>query len=126
MVARTLLVAAAITLTSAVSYAQADFTGKWTNETLSPLPADPVIVLQLVVKGSGVTGSVTVGESPAQAISAGKIDANRLTFKTTTMLNGKEAEILWEGEVRDNKLTLVRTFGASGRKLPPIVTQRSK
>jgi len=124
MAARRLLVAVAITLTAAVSYAQAGFAGRWTNEPASP--GDPVIVLQLVVKGSGVTGSVTIGESPAQAISDGKVDANRVSFKTTTMLNGKEADILWEGEVRDNKLTLIRTFGASGRKLAPIVTQRSK
>jgi hypothetical protein len=124
MAGRRLLLAVVITLTAAASYAQAAFAGKWTNET--PSPGDPVIVLQLVVKGSGVTGSVTVGESPAQAISDGKIDGTRLSFKTTTMLNGKEADILWDGEVRDNRLTLVRTFGTSGRKLPPIVTQRSK
>jgi hypothetical protein len=124
MAGRRVLVAVAITLTAAVSHAQAGFAGKWTNET--PSSGDPVIVLQLVVKGSGVTGSITVGESPAHAISDGKVDANRLSFKMTTMLNGKEADILWEGEVRDNELTLVRSFGTSGRKLPPIVTRRSK
>jgi len=124
MTGRRGLVAVVLTLTGAVSYAQAAFAGKWTNEGLPP--GDPVIVLQLVVKGSGVIGTVTLGENPAQGISDGKVDANRLSFKTTTMLNGKEVDILWDGDIRDNRLTLVRTFGTSGRKLPPIVTQRSK
>jgi hypothetical protein len=118
MVARSLLVAATLTLISAMSDAQADVGGRWTNEM--PSPGEPVVVLQVVVKGSAVTGSVTVGESPAQALADGKIDGSHLTFKTTTMLN------LWDGEVRDNKLTLVRTFVTSGRKLPAVVVQRSK
>ena len=113
---------AAMWLISAVASAQSDIAGKWTTEEQS----DTVVVLQLSVKGSAVTGAVTVGESPAQAIADGKIDGNRLTFKTATMLNGKEVSVLWEGEAQDKKLTLVRSFGSSGRKLPPIVLQRSK
>jgi hypothetical protein len=122
MTARSLGVVAAILLISAVPSAQSDIAGKWTSEEQS----DTVVVLQLSVKGSAVTGAVTLGESPAQAIADGKIDGNRLTFTTTTMLNGKEVSVLWEGEAHDNKLTLVRSFGTSGRKLPPIVLQRSK
>jgi hypothetical protein len=34
--------------------------------------------------------------------------------------------VFWEGEARDKKLSLVRSIGTSGRKLPPIVLQRSK
>ena len=111
-------------LIPAVLYAQSDMSGKWTNDDQSR--DDTVVVLQLSVKGSAVTGTVTVGESPAQAIADGKTDSNRLTFKTVTVLNGKEAPVLWEGEAHDNKLILVRRFGTSGRKLPPIVMQRSK
>jgi hypothetical protein len=122
MTARSRRVVAAMWLISAVASAQSDIAGKWTTEEQS----DTVVVLQLSVKGSAVTGAVTVGESPAQAIADGKIDGNRLTFKTATMLNGKEVSVLWEGEAQDKKLTLVRSFGSSGRKLPPIVLQRSK
>jgi len=121
---RSLGMVAAIWLISAVASAQSDIAGKWTTEEQSR--GDTVVVLQLSVKGSDVTGAVTVGESPAQAIADGKIDGNRLTFKTATMLNGKEVPVLWEGEAHDKKLTLVRSFGTSGRKLPPIVLQRSK
>jgi hypothetical protein len=115
---------AAVWLISAGLTAQSDIAGKWTSEDQSQ--GDTVVVLQLSVKGSDVTGAVTVGESPAQAIGDGKVDGNRLTFKTTTMLNGKEVPVLWEGEAQNKKLTFVRSFGTSGRKLPRIVLQRSK
>jgi hypothetical protein len=115
---------AAIWLISAVLSAQSDIAGKWTSEEQSR--GETVVVLQLSVKGAAVTGAVTIGESPAQALADGKVDGNRLTFKTTTLLNGKEVAVLWEGEAHDKKLTLVRSVGTSGRKLPPIVLQRSK
>jgi hypothetical protein len=104
--------------------AQSDIAGKWMTDERSQ--GDTVVVLQLSVKGSAVTGSITVDESPAQAIADGKIDGKRLTFKTATMLNGKEVPISWDGEAHDNKLTLIRSVGTSSRKLPPIVLQRSK
>ena len=115
---------AAIWLVSAVLSAHSDIAGKWTTEEQSR--GDTVVVLQVSVKGSAVTGAVTVGESPAQAIADGKVDGSRLTFKTTTMLNGKEVPVVWEGEAHDKKLTLVRSVGTSARKLPPIVLQRPK
>jgi hypothetical protein len=120
---RKLLVFAAIWLMAAVVQAQSGLAGKWTGEEQSPAGAVPV-VLQLSVKSSSVTGSVIVGESPAQAISEGKLDGKKLTFKTTTFLNGKEVPISWEGEVQDNELRFVRTLG--GRKLPSIVLRREK
>jgi len=123
MTARRPGMVAAIWLISAVLSAQSDIAGKWTTDEQS---RGEVVVLQLSVKGAAVTGAVTVGESPAQAIADGKVDGNRLTFKTTTMLNGKEAPVVWDGEADNKQLTLVRSFGTSGGKLPPIVLQRSK
>jgi hypothetical protein len=121
MTARSL---AAVWLMSVVLSAQSDIAGKWTSEEQSG--GETVVVLQLSVKGSAATGAVTVGESPAQAIADGKVDGVRLTFKTTTMLNGKEVPVVWEGEAHNKKLTLVRSIGTSGHKLPPIVLQRPK
>jgi hypothetical protein len=121
---RLLVVFAAIWLIAAAVQAQSGVAGKWTGEEQSA-GAVPV-VLQLTVNSSTVTGSVIVGENPAQAISEGKLDGKKLTFKTTTLLNGKEAPISWEAEVQDNELRFIRTFGAGGRKLPPIVLRRSK
>ncbi len=115
---------AAVWLISAGLSAQSDIAGKWTSEDQSQ--GDTVVVLQFSVKGSDVTGAVTIGESPAQAIGDGKADGNRLTFKTTTMLNGKEVSVLWEGEAQNKKLTFVRSVGTSGGKLPRLVLQRSK
>ena len=115
----------AIWLVSAAVYAQSGPAGKWTGEEQSRGGTVP-IVLQLSVNNSAVTGTITVGETPTQAISEGKIDGNILTFKTATMLNGKEVPVLWEGEVQDNQLPLVRTIGTGGRKRPPIAMRRSK
>ena len=114
---------AAMWLISAVVYAQSGMTGKWTGEEQSRSGAVPV-VLQLSVNSSSVTGSVMVGENPAQPISDAKINGNSLAFTTTTVLNGKEVPILWEGEAKGSELTLVRTLGTGGRKLPPIVLRR--
>jgi hypothetical protein len=124
MTARSFGVVAAIWLISAGPYAQSDMSGKWTTDEKAQ--GDAVVVLQLSVKGTAATGAITIGESPTQAIAEGKLDGNRLTFKTATMLNGKEVSVLWEGEAQDKTLTLVRSFGTSGRKLPPIVLRRSK
>lgn len=122
MLIRRMSLLATIWLITLTVFAQSDLTGKW-NGTEQSAAAVPV-VLQLSVNNSNVTGSVIVGESPAQAISDGKIDGKKLMFKTTTMLNGKEAPISWEGEVQTNQLTLQRTFGP--RKLPLVVLKRVK
>jgi hypothetical protein len=119
---KSLSLVAAVLLIAAPSFAQSQIAGKWTTDE----QADTVVVLQLAVKGADVTGAITVAEAPAQAIADGKLDGNRVTFKTATMLNGKEVAVLWEGEILNDKLTLIRSFGPSGRKLPPIVMQRSK
>jgi len=121
---RRLLVFAAMWLIAAIVQAQSGVAGKWTGEEQSPAGAVPV-VLQLAVKSSSVTGSVILGENPAQAISEGKIDGKKLTFKTTIFLNGKEVPVSWEGEVQDNELRFIRTLRAGGPKLPLIVLRRS-
>lgn len=121
---KNLRVFAVIWLMSALVHGQSEIAGKWTSEEQ---PAgNAVVVLQLRVKGSAVTGTITIGESPTQAIADGKFDRNSLSFKTTTILNGKEVPVTWEGTIADNHLTLVRSFGTSGRKLPPIVMKRSQ
>ena len=56
-----------------------------------------------------------IGESPAQPVLEGRVDGHRLTFRTTILLNGKEQSISWEGVEKDDRLSLVRTFGSSGR-----------
>jgi len=125
MVARNLSAFAAILLVSAVATAQSGFAGKWTGEEPAAGGTLPV-ALQLSVNGSAVTGAITVGDTPTQAISEAKVDGTSLTFKTSIMMNGKEVPMLWEGDLKDSQLTLTRSVGASGRKLPPFVMQRSK
>jgi hypothetical protein len=119
-------VCVAIVLTAGVALAQANVAGKWTGQEQRG-PSSVPVLLQLAVKASDVTGSVTVGESPATAISDGKVSENKLTFKTTASVNGNNVSVLWEGELKQDQLTLVRLFGGeNGRKLPPLTLERAK
>jgi hypothetical protein len=115
---RILALFAMLPLAAILVTAQSSMAGKWTSEGPAP------IVLQLNVTTSGVTGTVTVGDSPTQSISDAKIDGNRLTFTTTAMLNGKEVPMSWDGELKNDALSLERAIG--GRTLPPVVLKRSK
>jgi predicted secreted hydrolase len=123
-VVKNLCVLTVICLTSALVLAQSDIAGKWISE--EPSAGGAVVVLQLSVKGAVVSGTITIGESPTQAIADGKFDRNSVSFKTTSILNGKEVPVTWEGSIADKNLTLLRSFGTSGRKLPPIVMKRSQ
>lgn len=117
MTARCLHVLTGLWLLSALVHAQSGVAGRWTDGA-------GTIVLQLTVKGSVVDGTITLGENPTQALSDGKTERNTVTFKTVTMLNGKEVPMMWEGQVQDDELTLTRSIG--GNKLASTVLRRSK
>ena len=105
--------------------AQSTLAGKWTGDEKSARGAVPV-VLQLEVKNAEATGAVTLGQNPSQAIVDGKVNGNSLTFRTVTILNGKEISFMWQGNAKDDELTLVRTLGEGGRKFPEITMRRAK
>ena len=109
-------------LLSALMHAQSGVAGRWTTEGAPGGAA--TMVLQLTVKGSVVDGTITLGESPTQAVSDGKTEGNTVTFKTVTMMNGKEVPMVWEGHVQENTLTLTRSIGSN--TLATTVLQRSK
>jgi len=116
---------AAMCVLSAVVYSQSTIAGRWIGQEKTSRGTDD-IVLQLSVDGSTVTGTATIGGSPSQPLSDGKITGTTLTFKTPVMMNGKELSMFWDGEATDKRLTLVRTFGPGGPKLPALVLERSK
>jgi hypothetical protein len=120
----TLALGVALSLATVVS-SQSGLAGKWTGEQKSAGGA-VLVTLELTLDGSTATGTVTMGQNPSTAISDIKVTDNGITFKTTSILNGKEVPVSWEGDAKDNKLSLVRTFGDNGTKLPPIVLDRSK
>ena len=122
MNAKCLHVFACLWLLSALMHAQSGVAGRWTTEGAPGGAA--TIVLQLTVKGAVVDGTITLGESPTQAVSDGKTEGNTVTFKTVTMLNGKEVPMVWEGHVQENTLTLTRSIGSN--TLATTVLQRSK
>jgi len=105
--------------------AQSTLAGKWTGDEKSARGAVPV-VLELELKNAEATGAVTLGQNPSQAIVDGKVNGDSLTFRTVTVLNGKEISVMWQGNVKGDELTIIRTFGEGGRKLPEIRMRREK
>ena len=118
-------VLAGLVVTASTLAAQSGIAGKWNGEEKSASAVVPV-VLQLTVKGSAATGSLTIGQSPSTAISEGKVTGNKVSFKSSMFMNGNEVPVLWEGELKNSKLTLVRSVGAASRKMPPLILERSK
>jgi hypothetical protein len=120
---RTLL--AVLVITAAPVAAQSGLAGKWDGEEKSANGVVP-IVLQLTVKGSAASGSLTVGQNPSTAVSDGKITGNKVSFKTSMFMNGAEVPVHWEGELKNSKLTLMRSVGTSTKKMLPLTLERSK
>jgi hypothetical protein len=116
----TLFIAGCLTVTV---LAQSAFDGRWSGEESSPRGTSTV-VLQLVVNKPGATGAVTLGGNPSQPIVDGKVSGSLLTFRTATLLNGKEISITWQGSLKDDELSLIRIMGE--RKLPELVLRRAR
>jgi hypothetical protein len=114
-----------LVVTAAPMSAQSALAGKWNGEEKAGNSVVP-IVLQLTVKGAAATGSMTTGQSPSTALFDGKVTGNKVSFKTSLFMNGAEVPVLWEGELKDSKLTLVRSVGASRGKMAPLTFERAK
>ena len=121
---RGLLAAASIFLSLVTLHSQSDFAGKWAGGREGQAGVDPV-VLQVTTDGKVVSGTVTIGQNPTQRMADAAVKANRLTFQTTVVLNGKEVPMSWDGELLENgQLRLIRTLGA--RSMPALVLERAK
>ena len=119
-----LAVAASLCLAVPVLESQSDFAGKWVGEREGEPGVDPV-VLQVTTDGTAVTGTVTIGQNPTQQMANASVKANKLTFQTTVVLNGKEVSMSWDGELLKNgQLRLIRTLGS--RAMPALALQRAK
>jgi hypothetical protein len=87
---------AAIVLTcSMVAQAQATLTGKWQGET----NAGAAIVLDLAVKGTALTGTLT-RNGVSTSLSEGKVSKNTFTFKAKLSDQIEE----FSGELADNQI----------------------
>ena len=120
-----LRIAAASVLCACVATAVAQVTvgGRWTGTDTVGGRTD-AIVLEIVEEKGVVRGTIVVGEAPSAVLSDGRFAEGRLTFATAAFMNGREIRVTWDGEVKDDSVSLVRTFGAGGRKLPAIVLRR--
>jgi hypothetical protein len=79
MKVKTLFAAAIICLATSVGFAQSP-AGKWTGEMQGRGGAQPV-TLDLTVKGTTLTGTITLGQGQPVEITEGKVEGNKITFK---------------------------------------------
>jgi hypothetical protein len=106
------LMAAAVCLVTLLVFAQADVAGKWTGQQQGGGGAQPVM-LELKADGSKLTGTLKTGDNSAQ-ISDGKLDGNKVSFKTTQSFGGNDVQINWTDEIKGDELTLNREFAGGG------------
>ena len=121
---RTIVAVSVLCALTATPGAQATINGRWTGTDTVGGRADGV-VLELVEEKSAVRGTIVVGEAPAAALSEGTFADGRLSFVTAAFMNGREIRVTWDGAVKGDSVSLVRTFGTEGPKLPAIVLQRN-
>ena len=138
---KSFLMTAAVCLAPTLVFAQADVAGKWTGEQQGRGGAQPV-TLELKVESNKLTGTLKTGDNSAQ-ISDGKLDGNKVSFKTTQSFGGNDVQINWTGELKGDELTLNREFaggfgggggggggrgggGGGGRGPQPLTLKRSK
>ena len=124
MTVRTIVIALFCAAT-ATAASQVTINGRWTGTDNVGGRADTV-VREISEEKGVVRGTIGVGEAPAAAVSEGKFADRRLSFVTAAFMNGREIRVTWDGEVKGESVSLVRTFGAGGQTLPPIVLQRGR
>jgi hypothetical protein len=105
--------------------AQTSIGGRWRGMDSVGGRSDAV-VLDITEEKGVVRGTIVVGEAPAAAVSEGRFADGRLSFVTASFMNGREIRVTWDGDVKGDAVSLVRTFGAGGPKLPPIALTRER
>ena len=88
--------------------------GKWAGEQAAGRGGPQPVTLELKSSGTALTGTMKIGENAAVQIADGKVDAGKVSFKTTQTFGGNEVQITWDGEMKGDELTLNRTGGGRG------------
>jgi len=108
----------------------ADVTGKWTFEQAGRQGGNPVqVTLNLKASGSSLTGNVSrpgrdgnVMETP---ISDGKIDGDKISFKTVQEFGGNTMTTTYEGTASGSEIKLkVTRPGRDGNTMTSEVTAK--
>lgn len=110
---------------ASASYAagESSVAGTWIGEDQRGGPPRP-ITIELSVHGNEITGTVSIGEDPVQAVSHGRVQGAAVSFTTTAFVNGREIAVTWRGELKDGDLTFTRTVG-NGLELPRLFLHRA-
>jgi hypothetical protein len=111
-------------VTTIAAVAAQELAGKWVGDEQGRGNVTYPVALELVVKGSEVTGTVSVGEDPIKTVRDGKVDGDTITFTTPAMMNGREIGMTWRGTLKGGELTFVRQIGRAPA-MPPLVLRRS-
>lgn len=101
---------------TAALHAQSEIAGKWVGETQGR-GGPQTVTLELAVKGSELSGTITQGPLPAGPITDAKIvDATTVTFNRTIEGRGGQITINYTAVVKGGEMTLTPVFpGGGGR-----------
>jgi len=108
---------------AAVGYAGqqlAALDGIWAGQTQGRNGEPQDVAFRFYVHGSELTGKM-YGESESLPISEGKLEADRITFRVTTEMNGGLSYFQFTGRVMDGEIQLTRV-----RELPPDADEEQK
>jgi len=114
-----------LSLFSPAIRAQGDVAGKWIGEQKFRGRVEQV-VLEMMVSGVKLTGSMAAGEHSPEPLSDGRVDGSKVTFRTKVFFeaaNGKIEE-LFIGEIKGDELRLTRQ--SRGVQGPLLILKRVK
>ncbi len=123
---KAMFVGMAVLAIGASVYAQSGVAGKWTGETQGR-GGPQTITLELAVKGTAVTGTITQGRQGAAEITNAKlVDPNTVTFSRMIQGRGREITLNYTGKVSGDEMTLSIELPGGGGRGPagPITLKR--
>ena len=98
---------------AALVHVQSGLTGKWQGQTANGTP----IALDVVAKGTELTGTITRNQDESSKIEKGKISKNTFTFSAT--LGGQEETLT--GELDGDRVTI--WLDRIGRERPAVLAR---
>lgn len=108
-----LRVLAVLSLTAAFVLG-ADVTGKWTASMPGRDGQSREVTYNLKADGDTLTGTVTGGRGDMQ-ISDGKIDGDKISFKTKAEFNGNSFVMVYQGVVSGDEIKFTQTREGNDR-----------
>jgi hypothetical protein len=97
---KSIMLVVAVLCGSVLLSAEASISGKWASVKKSPVP----VQMEFAVTGATLTGTVRVSDSPALAILDGRVQGDRLTFKTMITEGEDRYPLMFSGRRSGNRI----------------------